>query len=51
VGVAGVLTGRTEREVTIRLKGGDLLIEWREDNRVYMTGAAEEVFHGTIKVS
>jgi diaminopimelate epimerase len=50
VGVAGVLTGRTEREVTVRLKGGDLLIEWRENNRVYMTGGAEEVFHGTVKV-
>jgi diaminopimelate epimerase len=51
VGVAGVLTGRTEREVTIHLKGGDLLIEWRDNNRVYMTGGAEEVFHGTVKIS
>jgi diaminopimelate epimerase len=50
VGVAGVLTGRTEREVTIHLKGGDLLIEWRDNNRVYMTGGAEEVFHGSVKV-
>jgi len=50
VGVAGVLTGRTEREVTVHLKGGDLLIEWRDDGRVYMTGGAEEVFHGTVRV-
>ena len=50
VGVAGVLTGRTEREVTIHVKGGDLFIEWRDNNRVYMTGGAEEVFHGTVKV-
>ncbi|HXG51186.1 MAG TPA: diaminopimelate epimerase [candidate division Zixibacteria bacterium] len=50
VGVAGVLTGRTGRSVTVHLKGGDLSIEWRADNRVYMTGPAEEVFRGTIEV-
>ena len=50
-GVAGVITGRTEREITIHLKGGDLLIEWRDNNRVYMTGGAEEVFHGTVKIA
>ncbi len=45
--VAGVLTGRTERRVTIHLRGGDLSIEWNEsDNHVYMTGPAEEVFSG-----
>ena len=50
VGVAGVMTGRTERTITIHLKGGDLLIEWRDNNRVYMTGGADEVFHGTVKI-
>jgi diaminopimelate epimerase len=45
--VAGVLTGRTGREVRIHLRGGDLEIEWREaDNHVYMTGPAVEVFSG-----
>jgi diaminopimelate epimerase len=45
--VAACLTGRTEREVTVHLLGGDLFIEWREsDNRVYMTGPATEVFSG-----
>jgi diaminopimelate epimerase len=48
--VAGAVTGRTERSITVHLKGGDLLIEWRDNNRVYMTGAAEEVFHGTVRV-
>lgn len=48
--VAGALTGKTERKITIHLKGGDLLIDWREDNRVYMTGGAEEVFQGTVKI-
>ncbi len=48
--VAGVISDRTEREITVHLKGGDLLIEWRENNRVYMTGGAEEVFQGTVNV-
>ncbi|HUK39516.1 MAG TPA: diaminopimelate epimerase [Candidatus Acidoferrales bacterium] len=50
VAVAGVISGQTERELTVHLKGGDLFIEWRDNNRVYMTGAAEEVFQGTVKV-
>jgi diaminopimelate epimerase len=45
--VAGVLTGRTERRVTVKLLGGDLQIEWNEtDNHAYMTGPAVEVFTG-----
>jgi diaminopimelate epimerase len=47
VTVAGVLTGRTARKMTLHLMGGDLAVEWRDDNRVYMTGGAEEVFSGT----
>jgi diaminopimelate epimerase len=45
--VAGVLNNRTDRKVTIHLRGGDLSIEWNEsDNHVYMTGPAAEVFTG-----
>jgi diaminopimelate epimerase len=45
--VAGVLTGRSDRQVVIHLLGGDLSIEWNEDNNhVYMTGPAAEVFNG-----
>jgi diaminopimelate epimerase len=45
--VAGVLTGRTERQVVIHLRGGDLELHWDEaDNHVYMTGPAVEVFSG-----
>ncbi|MBP7937958.1 MAG: diaminopimelate epimerase [Phycisphaerae bacterium] len=45
--VAGVLTGRSGRNVTIHLPGGDLLLEWREsDGHVFMTGPAVEVFSG-----
>jgi diaminopimelate epimerase len=45
--VAGLLSGRTRRRLTAHLPGGDLLLEWSEnDNHVYMTGPAVEVFHG-----
>jgi len=45
--VAGVLTDRTDRRVTIHLLGGDLQLAWSEqDNHVYMTGPAVEVFSG-----
>lgn len=48
--VAAALTGRAEREATVRLPGGALRIEWREsDNNVYMTGPAVEVFSGEWK--
>lgn len=46
--VAGVLTGRTERKILAHLRGGDLELHWKEDdNHVYMTGGATEVFNGT----
>ncbi len=45
--VAGVLSGRTGREILAHLPGGDLRLVWREDtNHVFMTGPAEEVFCG-----
>ena len=44
--VAAVLNHKTEREVTVHLPGGDLLIEWGLDNHVYMTGPATYVFKG-----
>jgi len=44
--VACALNGLTGRRVTVHLKGGDLLIEWAENNHVYMTGPAAEVFTG-----
>ena len=49
--VAGSLTGRTTRKVTVHLRGGDLLIEWLGDNRLYMTGPAEEVFEGKVSAA
>ncbi len=45
--VAGALTGRTSRHVTVHLRGGDLDILWNQDDgHVYMTGPAETVFDG-----
>lgn len=45
--VAGVLEGRCDRAATVELPGGPLHIEWATaDNRIYMTGPAEQVFTG-----
>lgn len=47
VAVACALNGLTEDEVTVRLPGGELQIQWdRKRNTVYMTGPAEIVFDG-----
>ncbi|GGG13008.1 diaminopimelate epimerase [Paenibacillus abyssi] len=47
--VASVLNGMTDRTATVSLKGGDLLIEWNEqDKHVYMTGPAAVVYSGAI---
>lgn len=46
--VAAVLTKRCERQCTAHLLGGDLQLYWcPDDNCVYMTGPATEVFSGT----
>lgn len=46
--VAADMKGVAEKKVTVKLLGGDLLIELNEDGHVYMTGPAEEVFEGQI---
>lgn len=46
--VAAHLKGLTERDVSVRLTGGALRIEWAGDGRVYMTGPAVEVFTGEV---
>jgi len=46
--VAAVVHGFCDREVFVRLPGGDLYLEWREDtNRLYLTGPALYAFTGT----
>jgi diaminopimelate epimerase len=48
VEVAGVLNNKLERKARISLLGGDLDIEWNEENNhVYLTGEAVTVFEGT----
>jgi diaminopimelate epimerase len=48
--VAGVLSRRTDRKILAHLPGGDLDLEWNADNNhVYMTGPAVEVFSGEWK--
>lgn len=49
--VSTVLNGLCDRKATIKLLGGDLFIEWNEqDNHVYMTGPATKVFDGEIDI-
>ena len=45
--VAGVLNGRCEQMTLAHLPGGDLQLNWNsDDNCIYMTGPATEVFTG-----
>ena len=47
--MASILNGMAERKVTVKLLGGDLLVEWEEETgKVYMTGPAVTVFEGTL---
>lgn len=50
VAVASNLKGLAGRKVTIHLAGGDLYVDWADDNHVYMTGPAVEVFTGTVRI-
>ena len=47
--VASILNGFTDRKVVVELLGGNLEIEWNEeDNHVYMTGPATTIFEGEL---
>ena len=49
--VAGVLNGIVDRNAVVKLLGGNLQIEWKEeDNHVYMTGPAVTIFEGELYV-
>lgn len=49
--VASALNGHTGNSATIRLKGGELFIEWdRQSNKLYMTGSAVTVFDGELYI-
>ncbi len=46
--VAGARTGRTARRVTVTLPGGDLVIHWRADDHILMTGPVEHDYAATF---
>jgi len=49
--VAGCVRQKCASEVTVKLLGGDLLINWDEETKhVFMTGPAETVFVGEIDI-
>lgn len=48
--VAAARTGRADRAVRVTLPGGELAIDWLENDHVRMTGDAVEVFQGQVEV-
>ena len=46
--VAGIRLGLLDNAVTVSQAGGDLQIEWRDNQDILMTGPAETVFDGSI---
>jgi diaminopimelate epimerase len=47
--VAAVVNGFADREAFVRLKGGDVFLQWDEtDNHIWLTGPAGYVFTGTF---
>ena len=46
--VNGARTRRTARAATVTVPGGDLLVEWRADDHVVLTGPAELEWTGTL---
>lgn len=48
--VAAHTSGRTDEEVVVASKGGELEIAWSEGSRIRMTGPAETVFTGVFRL-
>jgi diaminopimelate epimerase len=48
--VAGILNGKTFDTVMVHLAYGDLIIEWRDHQELYMTGSAQKVFTGEYRL-
>ena len=52
--VAAAMNGKLPpeaRRALVHLPGGDLQVEWAQDDHVYMTGPATSVFSGTFELS
>ena len=47
--VHAIRRGLVDREVTVTLPGGDLIIAWDKDDRIRMTGPAAESFSGSFE--
>ena len=47
---AAILNDFTDRNIEIQLDGGKLNIEWADNNHLYMTGPAVQVFAGTYNL-
>lgn len=47
--VNGARTKRTGRKAVVTVPGGDLLVEWRADDHVLLTGPAELEFSGVLE--
>lgn len=48
--VAASLNGLTGKKVVVHLPGGNIGIEWAQDNHILMRGPAEKVFEGMIRL-
>ncbi|PKM74162.1 MAG: diaminopimelate epimerase [Firmicutes bacterium HGW-Firmicutes-16] len=49
--VASALNGHTGNSATVRLRGGELFVEWnRDNNKLYLTGPAIMVFDGELYI-
>jgi diaminopimelate epimerase len=44
--VAAALNGLTDRNVRVRTEGGELRVDWRDDDRVMLTASAEVIYEG-----
>ncbi|TCM21624.1 diaminopimelate epimerase [Novosphingobium sp. PhB165] len=49
--VGAMRRGLVDRKVTVTLPGGPLVIEWREDDEIVMTGPATESFRGSFDLA
>jgi len=44
--VAAMVNDKTDRDVRVVMEGGEVKIQWRDDNEVVITGSAEVVYSG-----
>jgi diaminopimelate epimerase len=44
------LNGLSPQKLKVVLRGGELFIDWQDDNCVYMTGPAKVVFTGEVEL-